>query len=195
MKQINVLSVVVGFLSMPVLADWKPDAVSAGGGSDLTSKVNADIYHLGLQWTMDDYLYDGESLRLSSYLEGGLGYWKNNVSKGPDASDNGHGNIASLMVTPVLRVQPQGAVAGMTPFAEFGVGAGFLSHASMRKKGSSPLNMGSSFHFEVRGAVGVRFGPGQRYDLSLNFLHYSNGNTTKPNEAAEFYTANLRYWF
>ena len=79
---------------------------------------------------------------------------------------------------------------GLRPYVQAGIGINALSQRRIGAK-----YMGSNFQFnEVLGA-GVMFGPAQRYRVSLDLQHVSNGGLTDENPGATFATLGFQARF
>lgn len=79
---------------------------------------------------------------------------------------------------------------GLRPYVEAGIGVNALSQRRIGAK-----YMGSNFQFnEILGA-GLMFGPAQRYRVSLDLQHVSNGGLTDENPGATFGTLGFQARF
>ena len=73
------------------------------------------------------------------------------------------------------------------PYIEAGIGVAAFSSTELESN-----DLGSSFQFEDRIGVGLRFA-GQ--EIGLRAIHYSNAGLKNPNDGAEAYTVHYRMSF
>ncbi|MOA39717.1 Lipid A deacylase PagL precursor [compost metagenome] len=91
----------------------------------------------------------------------------------------------SLSFTPVFVYE----FAGQTvrPFVEAGIGVALFSSTEMEGN-----DLGSSFQFEDRVGLGLRFA---NQEVGVRALHYSNAGLQTPNDGVEAYTLHYRLSF
>lgn len=159
------------------------------------SDADQDLYRVAARIGWDKRWFDEADgdWYLGGYFETGVMYVDStsNDTQVDDAEDNLHG----LFFTPVLRFQREPYSNGVAPFVEAGVGVSYLSETHIKSDSFTGSDLGSHFQFEDKIAVGARFGQTQQYELSLNFLHYSNADLEKPNHGITAYTLGFGMWF
>jgi len=160
------------------------DGVSFGYGDSDSSNSSVKLYRIGAQWDWNKRLIEVGNWHLGGYWEANLGYWDNRSNGRTDSE------LFDIGFTPVFRFQ-QSSIAGLSPYAELGVGFHFLSRASV----STQRQFGSSFQFGDHVGVGVRFGDQGRYDLGYRYQHLSNLGIKQPNQGINFHQLRLRYHF
>jgi len=154
---------------------WAPtataaDGVSASVGEGARDNV-LDAYRGALQWVWARQWLANDLFRV-------VGYWDVSVASF-EADDDAHRDhegadrAFAIAAAPVWRIQlKQLGIAA--PFAELAIGAAWLSETELATSGSAPRELGSSFQFEDRIAVGASFGRRGQLEISAQRFHYSN---------------------
>ncbi len=181
--------------STPALA---LDGVSLGVGSGETDLY---AYRVAVQWPWQRRWLESGGWFVGGYWELSLSYWENDQAPSIFTPERSRGGNEVLIgaISPVFRWQraePFGN--GLLPFLEVAVGFSLFSDDRItrdRNGVSNPLDLGGHFQFEDRLGVGVRFGRGQRWELSYRRLHYSNGGIWERNDGINLNQVNLGYWF
>mgnify|MGYP003462932623 FL=1 len=140
-------------------------AVGQSGDSDM-------VYRLGAQWNWDKSWMQSDVGRLTGYWDAGYTYWD-----GDETSSN-----HSLSFTPVFVYEFAGET--VKPYIEAGIGVAFFENTELEDN-----DLGSSFQFEDRLGVGLRFS-GQ--EVGIRAVHYSNAGIEQPNDGVEAYTLHYR---
>lgn len=143
-------------------------AVGLSGDSDM-------VYRLGAQWHWDKSWMHSDIGRLTGYWDAGYTYWD-----GDETSSN-----HSLSFTPVFVYEFAGET--VRPYIEAGIGVALFENTEVEGN-----DLGSSFQFEDRLGVGLRFS-GQ--EVGIRALHYSNAGLEQPNDGVEAYTLHYRLSF
>lgn len=175
-----IVAVVVAF---PAAAS-AVDGVSFEYGQSNSSNADVKLYRVGLQWDWQKKWLDTGSWHLGGYWDLNLGLWDNNSAAKTNSS------ITDVGLTPVFRFQQNNA-AGLSPYAEVGIGLHLLSATSV----SPERKFGSSFQFGDHLGAGLRFGDKGRYDLGYRYQHLSNGGIKDPNQGISFHQLRLQYRF
>lgn len=145
-----------------------------------------DIYgeRLASRYDWDDLWFADYKLSLTGYYEAALGYWWAERTK--------QGENKSLWIfsaIPVFRVVPGGGEAnarGIRPYFAFGVGGAYLSEVGLGDR-----KLSTHGQFEDRLGFGIQFGKNLKYELGLNFFHYSNAGVENPNNGIDAITVNV----
>ncbi len=130
------------------------------------------VYRLGAQWNWDKSWMQSDVGRLTGYWDAGYTYWD-----GDETSSN-----HSLSFTPVFVYEFAGET--VKPYIEAGIGVAFFENTELEDN-----DLGSSFQFEDRLGVGLRFS-GQ--EVGIRAVHYSNAGIEQPNDGVEAYTLHYR---
>lgn len=170
MKKILSLAAVaaLGLSSLSAQAVDFTAAVGQSGDSNM-------VYRLGAQWNWDKSWMQSDVGRLTGYWDAGYTYWD-----GDETSSN-----HSLSFTPVFVYEFAGET--VRPYIEAGIGVAFFENTEVEDN-----DLGSSFQFEDRLGVGLRFS-GQ--EVGIRALHYSNAGLEQPNDGVEAYTLHYRLSF
>ncbi|QKE62295.1 acyloxyacyl hydrolase [Aquipseudomonas campi] len=170
MKKILSLAAVaaLGLSSLSAQAVDFTAAVGQSGDSNM-------VYHLGAQWNWDKSWMQSDVGRLTGYWDAGYTYWD-----GDETSSN-----HSLSFTPVFVYEFAGET--VRPYIEAGIGVAFFENTEVEDN-----DLGSSFQFEDRLGVGLRFS-GQ--EVGIRAVHYSNAGLEQPNDGVEAYTLHYRLSF
>lgn len=142
-------------------------ALELTGAVGRTEKSTSTV-RLGLQKSFESRWWQTDVGALTGYWDGGYTFWK-----GDKSSDN-----HSLSVSPVLVYEFNGDV--VKPYIEAGIGVSLFEHTRIENR-----YLGSSFQFEDRFGVGVRF---YNQAVGLRAIHYSNAGLKKPNNGIESYS-------
>lgn len=138
-------------------------AFSVGSTNDSTM-----TYRLGLQCDFGRNFTESSSGRLTGYWDTAYTYWQGDKT----ASNN------SLSLTPVIVYEFAGET--VKPYVEAGIGVALFSDTELEDQ-----DLGSSFQFEDRLGVGLRF---NGHEIGLRAMHYSNAGFSSPNDGAENYS-------
>lgn len=164
MKKLLSLAV-AGALCLAPLVSAQAVELSAAAGvtgqGDLTLRVGAG-FDWGTSW------WESPSGRLTGYWDAGYTYWE-----GGDHSDS-----HSLSFAPVFVYEFAGS--NVKPFIEAGIGVAAFSDTRVGDQ-----ELGSSFNFENRLGVGLKFAD-QR--IGVRAIHYSNAGIEEPNDGVESYS-------
>lgn len=129
-------------------------------------------YRLGAQAGFNRSWFESDVGRLTGYWDAAYTYWD-----GDDTSSN-----HSLSLSPVFVYEFAGQ--RFKPYVEAGIGiAGFTSTEIESNR------LGSSFQFEDRLGVGVRF---NNQEVGIRAIHYSNAGLKQPNDGVESYSLHYR---
>ena len=74
------------------------------------------------------------------------------------------------------------------PFLELSIGVAYLDHTRIDHR-----NLGIHFAFQDRFGIGVAFGKNDRFNLSIQIVHYSNGGLCVNNSGITAPEINLNY--
>jgi len=141
------------------------DGVSLEAG---TGNQGVHMARLGLQWDWQRKWLAERDWRLGGYWDASIGAWNG----GPDT-------VWDYGFTPTFRYE---RAAGGSPYVEAGIGVHYLSTVHV----ASTRDFSTRFQFGDHVGVGLRFGPGGRYDLGLRLQHLSNGGIREPNPGINF---------
>ncbi|WP_436289524.1 acyloxyacyl hydrolase [Variovorax paradoxus] len=147
-----------------------PDAIYTQGGA------GTEVRSLGIGITWDVPWQRSTSWGLlTSHLDFSLGGWR---TTGVDTF-NGRRTVTQIGLTPVFRLWLQDS---SKYFLEAGIGTNIISpHYQNREKRFS-----TSFNFGDHIAIGLRFGPNGRDELTLRLQHFSNAGIKHPNPGENF---------
>ncbi|WP_421682286.1 acyloxyacyl hydrolase [Stutzerimonas urumqiensis] len=144
-------------------------AVGQTGESTMT-------YRLGAQFDFGTSWWQTSVGRLTGYWDAGYTYWE-----GDETSSN-----HSISVAPVFVYEFAGDA--VRPYIEAGIGVAAFENTEVEGR-----DLGSSFQFEDRLGVGLRFNGG--HELGLRAIHYSNAGLKEPNDGVESYAVHYRMAF
>ncbi len=164
--KISIFTVLMLSLSLQQAA-----AIELTGAVGRTEKSTM-TFRLGLQKNFQSRWWQTDVGALTGYWDAGYTFWK-----GDKSSDN-----HSVSVSPVLLYEFSGDV--LKPYLEAGIGVSFFENTRIESQ-----RLGSSFQFEDRFGVGVRF---YNQTIGLRAIHYSNGGLKKPNNGIETYSLHYR---
>jgi lipid A 3-O-deacylase len=170
MKQILSLAAAAA-LGLSSLSAQAVDFTAAIGQSGDSTMV----YRLGAQWDWDKSWWQSNVGRLTGYWDAGYTYWE-----GDETSSN-----HSLSFTPVFVYEFAGET--VKPYVEAGIGVAAFANTELEDN-----DLGSSFQFEDRIGLGLRFS-GQ--EVGIRAIHYSNAGIKQPNDGVEAYTLHYRTSF
>ena len=143
-------------------------AIGQTGDSTMT-------YRLGTQFDFDRSWFASDVGRLTGYWDAAYTYWE-----GDDTASN-----HSLSLSPVFVYEFAGE--RFKPYIEAGIGIAAFSSTELEDN-----DLGSSFQFEDRLGVGVRFAD---QEIGVRALHYSNAGIKDPNDGVESYSLHYRLSF
>lgn len=146
-------------------------AVELNAAVGRTEKSTSTV-RIGLQKDFQSRWWQSDVGFLTGYWDAGYTFWK-----GDKRSDN-----HSISVSPVLLYQFNADV--FKPYIEAGIGVALFENTRIESR-----NLGSSFQFEDRLGVGVRF---YNQALSVRATHYSNAGLKNPNDGIEAYSLHYR---
>jgi lipid A 3-O-deacylase len=135
-----------------------------------------DIYRVGVQKAFKRTFWEGSNSRLSGYWEGSLNYW----SAEPD-------DVFAVALSPVFVLSFGEDNGGYHPFIEAGVGLAILSDDVIGGR-----QMGSSWQFEDRIGFGIK---SDKLGFHYRYMHYSNGDLSKPNQGIDAHVLGMTYRF
>lgn len=160
------------------------DSMSIEGGTSFSSRGDdTDMVRAGVQWDWGVKWFEHESWYLTGYWDLSLGYWHTD-----DKLDN-H-DVVDLGFTPTFRLRSS-ATSGFIPYAEFAVGAHYLSDKDISDKRKFSTN----FQFGDHLGLGFMFGDKGQYDLSYRLQHLSNASIDSPNPGINFNQIRFQYHF
>jgi lipid A 3-O-deacylase len=133
------------------------------------------VYRLGAQWDWDTSWWQSSVGHLTGYWDAGYTYWD-----GDETSSN-----HSLSFAPVFVYEFAGET--VKPYIEAGIGVAAFANTELEDN-----DLGSSFQFEDRIGLGLRFS-GQ--EVGIRAIHYSNAGIKQPNDGVEAYTLHYRTSF
>lgn len=136
------------------------------------TEKSTSIVRIGLQKDFQSRWWQSDVGFLTGYWDAGYTFWQ-----GDKRSDN-----HSISLSPVLVYQFNADV--FKPYIEAGIGIALFEHTRIESR-----NLGSSFQFEDRLGVGVRF---YNQALSVRATHYSNAGLKNPNDGIEAYSLHYR---
>lgn len=169
MKRLIFLATVALFPDVAVHASGFTAAVGRTGESTTT-------YRLGVQHEFNRSWFHTEVGKLTGYWDAGYTYWAG------DFAASNH----SISLAPVFMYEFTGEA--VKPYLELGVGIAAFENTEIEDK-----DLGSSFQFEDRIGVGLRFVGG--HEIGLRAIHYSNAGIKNPNDGIESYAIHYRALF
>ncbi|MHA6494056.1 acyloxyacyl hydrolase [Pseudomonas borbori] len=154
--------------------------IGAAQAADVTfaigqSSESTMVYRLGTQFDFNRSWWQSDVGRLTGYWDAGYTYWD-----GDETSSN-----HSVSIAPVFVYEFAGQ--NVQPYIEAGIGIAAFANTELEDR-----DLGSSFQFEDRIGVGMRFA-GQ--EVGLRAIHYSNAGLKQPNDGIEAYTLHYRMTF
>lgn len=171
MKKVIKLAALTALMFGPLGAVQAMDlSLAIGQSSDSTM-----VYRVGTQFDFNQSLFVTDVGRLTGYWDAGYTYWQG------DKTASNH----SLSLTPMFVYEFAGE--RFKPFVEAGIGIAAFAHTEVEDN-----NLGSSFQFEDRIGLGVRFAD---QEVGLRAVHYSNAGLKQPNDGVEMYALHYRMSF
>ena len=167
-KRLGVAAAAAWILGHVVTAQAADVSFSVGQTGDSTQ-----VYRLGLQSNWDAGWWQTRVGRLTGYWDGAYSYWDG------DETASNH----SLSFAPVFVYEFAGE--SVKPYIEAGIGVALFSSTELESN-----ELGSSFQFEDRIGVGLRFAGG--HELGIRAIHYSNAGIKQPNDGVESYSLHYR---
>ncbi|MBC3476478.1 acyloxyacyl hydrolase [Pseudomonas taiwanensis] len=167
-KRLGVAAAAAWILGHVVTAQAADVSFSVGQTGDSTQ-----VYRLGLQSNWDASWWQTRVGRLTGYWDGAYSYWDG------DETASNH----SLSFAPVFVYEFAGE--SVKPYIEAGIGVALFSSTELESN-----ELGSSFQFEDRIGVGLRFAGG--HELGIRAIHYSNAGIRQPNDGVEIYSLHYR---
>ncbi|MBU3059554.1 acyloxyacyl hydrolase [Pseudomonas indica] len=166
--------------SLTAAAAMSLGALASAQAADVTFAVGQSsestmVYRLGAQFDFERSWFQSDVGRLTGYWDAAYTYWD-----GDEASSN-----HSLSFSPVFVYEFAGET--VKPYIEAGIGVAAFENTEFEDR-----DLGSSFQFEDRLGVGLRFS-GQ--EIGLRAMHYSNAGLKQPNDGVEAYTLHYRISF
>lgn len=166
--------------ALALLATASLGGAGALQAADVTAAIGQSgdstmVYRLGAQWDWERSWFQTDVGRLTGYWDLGYTYWDG------DETASNH----SLSFSPVFVYEFAGQ--SVRPYIEAGIGVAAFSSTELEDN-----RLGSSFQFEDRIGVGLRFS-GQ--EIGLRAVHYSNAGLKNPNDGVEAYTLHYRMSF
>lgn len=166
--------------ALALLATASLGGAGALQAADVTAAIGQSgdstmVYRLGAQWDWQRSWFQTDVGRLTGYWDLGYTYWDG------DETASNH----SLSFSPVFVYEFAGQ--SVRPYIEAGIGVAAFSSTELEDN-----RLGSSFQFEDRIGVGLRFS-GQ--EVGLRAVHYSNAGLKNPNDGVEAYTLHYRMSF
>lgn len=133
------------------------------------------VYRMATQWDWSQSWWQSDLGRLTGYCDLAYTFWDG------DKTASNH----SISTAPVLVYEFAGE--HVKPYIEAGIGVALFSSTELESN-----KLGSSFQFEDRLGVGLRFAD---QEVGLRAIHYSNAGIKQPNNGVEAYTLHYRLSF
>jgi lipid A 3-O-deacylase len=147
-------------------ADLAPDQIALS----LAWAHDIDFYDVGLVWELPDRFDLLKRNDVTVRLSADVAYWQAREQ----------GSVTSLWdfsLTPLLRWSPPGSGSPRV-FAEGGVGVHLLTHTQINYM----KRFSTAFQFGECAALGLAFGPGDKFEIAAYVQHVSNGDIKTPND-------------
>jgi lipid A 3-O-deacylase len=170
MKLINLAAAAAISLGFSVSTHAADVTVAVGQTGDSTT-----VLRLATQFDFATSWWQSDVGHLTGYWDAGYTYWN-----GEDTASN-----HSVSFSPVFVYEFAGDT--VRPYIEAGIGVALFADTELESN-----KLGSSFQFEDRLGVGLRFA-GQ--EVGLRAMHYSNAGISQPNDGVEAYTVHYRVSF
>lgn len=132
-------------------------------------------YRLGTQFDFSSSWFQSDVGRLTGFWDAAYTYWE-----GDETSSN-----HSLSFSPVFVYEFAGDT--VKPYIEAGIGVAVFENTDLEEN-----DLGSSFQFEDRIGLGLRFA---NQEVGVRAFHYSNAGIKQPNDGVESYTLHYRLSF
>jgi lipid A 3-O-deacylase len=150
------------------------DSVSLGAGISRHNEIG--ISRFGVRKDSDYTFFKNQTGWLSGYYEASLGCWM-----GEDDT------IYNAAFSPVFVYYFGAPTWKVQPYIEAGIGVSAISDTDIGNR-----NMSTIFQFEDRIGLGVKL---EHVDVSIRYMHYSNGSIAQPNDGIDIFIATLGYRF
>lgn len=162
------------------LASFGAGGIGAAQAADVTFALgrtgdSTTVYRIGTQVDFGSRWLQSRTGHLGAYWDAAYTYWE-----GDETAAN-----HSLSFSPVFVYEFTGE--RFRPYIEAGIGIAAFSGTEVEDN-----QLGSSFQFEDRLGIGVRFAD---EELGLRLIHYSNAGLKQPNGGVETYTLHYRFRF
>ncbi|MCW3480835.1 acyloxyacyl hydrolase [Neisseriaceae bacterium JH1-16] len=167
------MSLLLGGLLSPAQAT---DLIVSGSVGAMTlphGPGGVDDYRVAVGWVLPWQWWDNDVGVLQTRAELVGGYTRTHVDP-----------VWSLIAAPVLHYQFKTARPDSGPFVELSVGVAVINNTQW----SATRDLNTHWQFADRAGIGYALG---RHELSVNYLHFSNADLSKPNPGGD--VANLRY--
>jgi lipid A 3-O-deacylase len=150
------------------------DSISVGAGVSRHNEIA--IYRLGLRKDSEYKFLQNPTGWLSGYYEASAGFWY-----------EGDDKIYTGAFSPVFVYYFGAPDMKIQPYIEAGIGVAGISETHL-----GPRNFSTGFQFEDRIGAGVKI---DSVDISIRYMHYSNGSITQPNDGIDIFIATVGYCF
>jgi lipid A 3-O-deacylase len=162
--------------SVPLTKESAPwiSSVSVGAGYTLHDEIS--ILRIGIRRDSQYKVFENNTGWLSGYYEASVGYWNRNEEE-----------VANVAFSPVFVYYFGAPDWKFQPYLEAGIGASLISETKIGDR-----NMTTAFQFEDRIGIGMRT---KDIDLSLRYMHYSNGSIALPNAGIDIFIFTVGYRF
>lgn len=147
-------------------------------------------YRFALSWDFGAIARKEDLWGLNATWESSFAVW--NGPKRANLAPDRVTDLNAATTGPMFRWQRRHPYAGsqMTPYAELGIGASWLSKTEIEGRVLS-----LHFQFEDKGGFGMRFGKKQQYDMAIRAYHYSNASIKRPNSGVNMAMMSFGLWF
>lgn len=163
--------------------EMESTGVAFAVGRETAKRNNIDFREGMMTWQWRDSVVQRESWRMRGAWEANLSYW----DAGNKFDDR---SLFNLGVVPVFRYEPSSRWAGVRPYIEFGIGPQLITETRIGDRIKS-----TAFQFRDLYGVGVQFGEREQFRLGYRFIHVSNADIKKPNNAVDFRMLVAEYRF
>ncbi|HBX54236.1 acyloxyacyl hydrolase [Pseudomonas sp. UBA2684] len=165
---------------LAVFAALSVGQVGAVQAADVTFAIGQTgdstmVYRVGTQFDFSSSWFQSDVGRLTGYWDAGYTFWEG------DETASNH----SLSFAPVFVYEFAGET--VRPYVEAGIGVAVFASTELEDN-----DLGSSFQFEDRIGLGLRFA---EQEVGVRALHYSNAGLKNPNDGVETYTLHYRLSF
>ena len=166
----NLTSAIVLFCLMSSSNAAFITGLSIGYGSGFRDEIQGGRVSLIHDW--NHTWFATWPLNLRAYLDFSVVFWNTTGDK-----MGRHKNIMTFAAAPVFVVQfNRKYIKLFDPYFQISIGPAIVTNTRIGN-----YDLGGILLFQDLIGVGLRFGPKQRFDVSLNFLHYSNADIIPPN--------------
>lgn len=149
-------------------------SISLGGG--FTHHDDITIFRLGVRKDAEYKILENPTGWLSGYYEASLGCWSKRSEQ-----------VYVAAISPVFVYYIGDPTWKVQPYIEAGIGASCISDKKVYTR-----DMSSVFQFEDRIGVGLKI---KYVDVSVRYMHYSNGSIALPNNGMDIFIATVGYCF